>query len=247
MKVIRRLKKEVSQKRSTNTAKDHYRTQELSLLVCMAHASYLCTKVIEMTTKYCIYSYYETESYNVSFEHYLEQRQWTVKGTVICFGISLSYQWRKGRVLLSSGECQQLDNGRHHTARQTVKQVQDFKLEVLTHTPYSPDFTPSDFYVFCAPKYSTWTSFRIGWGSKASGAWLTGTVNKRLLFPRNVYLSGTLVGVLSSWWELHCRFVSPYCICFCSKSLYIIFPVCVLKTLVHAQSIVITGGLPRLG
>jgi hypothetical protein len=150
-----------------------------------------------------------------------KDKQCTVKGTVICFGINLSYQWRKGRVLLSSGECQQLDNGRHHKARQTVKQIQYFKLEVLTNTPYSPDFTPSDFYVFCAPKYSTWTSLRIGWGSKAGGAWLTGIVNKRLLFPRNLYLSGTLVEVLSSWWELHCRLVSPYCICFFSKSHFI--------------------------
>ena len=61
MKVTRRLKKEVSQKRSTNTAKDHHRgicvcnrTLELSVLVYMVHASYLYTKVIEMNTKNCV-------------------------------------------------------------------------------------------------------------------------------------------------------------------------------------------------
>jgi len=50
MKVTSRLEKEVSQKRSTNTGKDHYRgirvcnrTLELALLVCMVHVSYLCT------------------------------------------------------------------------------------------------------------------------------------------------------------------------------------------------------------
>jgi len=92
---------------------------------------------------------------------------------------------------------------------------------------------------------STWTSLRIGCGCKGSGAWLAGTVNKRLLFPRNLYLSGKLVGLLRSWWELHCRFVSSYCICFCSKSLYVIFPVSVSMSLVHVHSIVITGELPR--
>jgi hypothetical protein len=63
MMMTRRLKKEVSQKRSTNTAKDHYRgmcvcnrTLELSVLVYMVHASYLCTKVIEMITKGVYYS-----------------------------------------------------------------------------------------------------------------------------------------------------------------------------------------------
>lgn len=59
---------------------------------------------------------------------------------------------RQGRGLLCSGECLQHDNCRHHTARQTMKKIQDFKLEVLTHTPYSPYFTPSNFYLFWTPK-----------------------------------------------------------------------------------------------
>ena len=153
---------------------------------------------------------------------------------------------RQGRGLLCSGDCLQHDNGRHHTARQTVKQIQDFKLEVLTLTPYSPYFTPNEFLSLLDPKRrSTWTSLCIGWGSKGSGAWLTGTVNKRLIFPRNLYLSGTLVGVLRSWWELHYRLVSSYCIFFCSKSLYTIFPVSIWMSLVHIQSIVLTEELPR--
>jgi len=61
---------------------------------------------------------------------------------------------RQGHGLLCSVECLQHDNGRHHIARQTVKQIQDFKLKVLTHTPYSPYFTPSDFYLFWTPKDS---------------------------------------------------------------------------------------------
>jgi len=84
----------------------------------------------------------------------MEHRQWTVKGTVICFGISFIKQFEDKIVMLYSGECLQHDNGRYHTARQTVKQIQESKLEVLTHTPYSPYFTPSDFYLFWTSKDS---------------------------------------------------------------------------------------------
>jgi len=81
-------------------------------------------------------------------------KQLTVKGTVICFGISFIQQFEDKAVVLCSGECLQHGNGRHHTARQTAKQIQDPKLEVLTHTPYSPYFTPNDFYLFWSPKDS---------------------------------------------------------------------------------------------
>jgi histone-lysine N-methyltransferase SETMAR len=36
----------------------------------------------------------------------------------------------------------------NHTAHHTVKQIQDFKLEVLPHPPYLPDLAPSDFHLF---------------------------------------------------------------------------------------------------
>jgi histone-lysine N-methyltransferase SETMAR len=49
--------------------------------------------------------------------------------------------------LLSFGVCLQLDNARSHTARRTVKQIEDLKLEVLPHLPYSPDLALSDFHV----------------------------------------------------------------------------------------------------
>jgi hypothetical protein len=44
--------------------------------------------------------------------------------------------------------CLQRDNARPHTARRTAKQIQDLKLEVLPHLPYSPDLAPSDFHLF---------------------------------------------------------------------------------------------------
>ena len=44
--------------------------------------------------------------------------------------------------------CLQHVNARPHTARHTVKQIQDFKLQVLPPPPYSPDLAPSDFRLF---------------------------------------------------------------------------------------------------
>jgi hypothetical protein len=52
------------------------------------------------------------------------------------------------RGLSSSGVCMPHDNARNHTARHTVKQIQDLKLEVLHHPPYSADLAPGDFHLF---------------------------------------------------------------------------------------------------
>jgi hypothetical protein len=59
---------------------------------------------------------------------------------------------RKRCGLLYSGMCLQHDNARPHTARHTVKQIQDLSLEVLPHPPYSPDLVRSDFHLFCPLK-----------------------------------------------------------------------------------------------
>ena len=39
-------------------------------------------------------------------------------------------------------------NARRHTAPQTVKQIEDFILQVLPCPPYSPDLAPTDFHLF---------------------------------------------------------------------------------------------------
>jgi hypothetical protein len=70
----------------------------------------------------------------------------------------------------------------------------------------------------------TRTSLQIGWLGKEGGAWLAGTATKRLLLPRNLCHSGTLEEVCRTWWGLHWRLISLYCIWFCNKLLYIIFP-----------------------
>jgi hypothetical protein len=80
---------------------------------------------------------------------------------------------------------------------------------------------------------STWNLPQIGCGGKGGGAWLAGAATKRLLLPRNLCLSGTLEEVCRIWWGLHWRLMSLYCMFFCNKSLYIIFPVFIWKTFVH--------------
>ena len=42
----------------------------------------------------------------------------------------------------------QHDNARPHTARATIDALEMLKFEVLSHPPYSPDLTPSDFHFF---------------------------------------------------------------------------------------------------
>jgi hypothetical protein len=125
---------------------------------------------------------------------------------------------RRRRGLFSSGVCLQNDNARCHTARHTVKQIQNLKLEVLPYPPYSPDLAPQRFSPLLAPKRrSPWTSLQIGWWGEAGGAWLASTAIKRLLLPMNLCLSGTLEAVCRTWWGLHWRLVSLYCIYFWNK------------------------------
>ena len=65
--------------------------------------------------------------------------------------------------LLSSGTCLQRDTTRPHTACHTLKQTQDFKLEVLPHPLYSPNLASSYCHPFQPPKKPcTWTSLQIG-------------------------------------------------------------------------------------
>ena len=40
------------------------------------------------------------------------------------------------------------DNARPHTARLTLETVEQLRLEVLPHPPYSPDLAPSDYHLF---------------------------------------------------------------------------------------------------
>lgn len=40
------------------------------------------------------------------------------------------------------------DNAPSHTARLTKEKLKDFKWKVLDHPPYSPDPSPSDYFLF---------------------------------------------------------------------------------------------------
>jgi len=181
---VTRLKKEVSQHRSTNTATDHYRviyvcnrTLEMSFLVCMVHASYLCANVIEMNAEKLYIIRHIKQTLIMWFLNitWREDKQWTVKGIVICFGIiffsasnsrtrpwfvmfwrvSAVWQWLTS---YSSSNCE-IDSGFQTGG------VNPYAIFTILHTQL--------FLSLLNPKRrSTWTSLRIGCGCKGSGAWL---------------------------------------------------------------------------
>lgn len=63
---------------------------------------------------------------------------------------------RRGMLIL--GVCLLYDNARPHTTRTTNALLERFNWDVLDQLPYSPDLTPSDFYLFVYEKW--WEKFR---------------------------------------------------------------------------------------
>ncbi|UYV80436.1 hypothetical protein LAZ67_19000187 [Cordylochernes scorpioides] len=59
---------------------------------------------------------------------------------------------RKGPGLLSRKVLPVHDNARPHATRTTQTLLKNFKWEIFTHPPYSPDLAPSDFHLFPAFK-----------------------------------------------------------------------------------------------
>jgi len=54
----------------------------------------------------------------------------------------------KRRGLLSSGVVLLHNNGRPRTAWQTTALLQQFRWDIMDHTPYSPDLAPRDYHLF---------------------------------------------------------------------------------------------------
>jgi hypothetical protein len=75
---------------------------------------------------------------------------------------------RERSTLLSTGACQQHDKTHIIHPGHTVIQVQDLKLELLSHPPYSPDLIHSDFHLFWPLKTPYVTSLLIGCYSNQS-------------------------------------------------------------------------------
>lgn len=75
------------------------------------------------------------EKCNINAELYSQQLE------RLCQNIKPSLINRKGVIL-------QHDNARPHTARLTRDKIQKLGWEVLPHPPYSPDISPSDYYLF---------------------------------------------------------------------------------------------------
>jgi hypothetical protein len=99
-----------------------------------------------------------------------------------------------------------------------MKQIQDLKLEVLPHPPYSPDLAPSDFHLFWPLKDALrGCHFRSDEEIKeAVHDWLAQQPKD---FSRGIYASVERGGDYTENW-CHCT-VSV----FCTQSLYIICPV----------------------
>uniref|UniRef100_A0AAZ1X9I8 Histone-lysine N-methyltransferase SETMAR n=1 Tax=Oreochromis aureus TaxID=47969 RepID=A0AAZ1X9I8_OREAU len=54
---------------------------------------------------------------------------------------------KRRRGMLSKGVSILHDTASPHVARQTVALLQNFGWNIITHPPYSPDFTPSDYHL----------------------------------------------------------------------------------------------------
>ena len=57
--------------------------------------------------------------------------------------------------------CLQHDDTQPHTVHHTVKQIEDLKLEVLPHLPYSLDLELGNFHLFCLLKDTMWMSLQV--------------------------------------------------------------------------------------
>ena len=87
-------------------------------------------------------------------EHYLEQIQ-RIKPWKVQWYASDQLKppiQRKCHGLLPSGVCLQHDHAQPHTVHYTMRQIQDIKLEVFLHSPYSPDLASSNLDLFWSLK-----------------------------------------------------------------------------------------------
>lgn len=71
-----------------------------------------------------------------------------MSGTVTCSGINLRQQLKENSMVSYLLVCLQHDNAQRHTASSNVKHVQDLKLEVLHHLPYSQQLMPCGSHLF---------------------------------------------------------------------------------------------------
>jgi hypothetical protein len=104
-------------------------------------------------------------------------------------------------------------------------------MEAFTHLSHSPDVVPSDFHLFWPLKEDLCECNSRSEEEVIRQCTVVGSVTKWLLL-RNLGLSESLKAMCRTWQGLHRRIMQLYFISFCSKSLYIIFPVFIRMTLV---------------
>lgn len=86
----------------------------------------------------CLVEHYMPKKTNVNSETYCDILQNHLKPAIRS----------KRRGMLSAGVLLQHDNARPHTSKKTTAAIQEMRLQVLEHPPYSPDLAPSDYHLF---------------------------------------------------------------------------------------------------
>ena len=122
---------------------------------------------------------------------------------------------RKRQVLLSSGVCLHHVTVRNHTARHTLKEIQDssYIWKSATFTRFG---TQTYSFLLASKRRSMrkWTSLQIPRGGEGGGSCLVGTGTK-IFLSRGIYaLVERRRVACRTWWGLGSRLMSLCCICF---------------------------------
>lgn len=67
--------------------------------------------------------------------------------------LRISIQQQRRRLVGANNQLYFLqDNARPHISRQSMQKIEEIGLQTITHPPYSPDLSPSDYYLFSPMK-----------------------------------------------------------------------------------------------
>ena len=120
------------------------------------------------------------------------------------------------------------DNAKLHRSRQTLQKLEDMGWKHLEHPPYSPDLSPSDFYLFRSLEH--WLR-----GKKVQNDRRNARIPHRILRfqrprmvpPWNPQTWRTMAESDRIWWRIlwllvSCCFVHVFVYVFCNKNLFLI-------------------------
>jgi hypothetical protein len=109
------------------------------------------------------------------------------------------------RGLSSSGACLKRNNVR----TQTVKHIQNLKLEVSSYPPCSADLAPQRFSPILSPYKTSYVDVTADWTTRWKSRRMTGWHSNQEFFCQGIcVLSGRLEEMCRRWWGLHWRLMS---------------------------------------